>query len=372
MRVLFASAPLLGHVFPMVPLAEALRAAGHEVLLATGGDGLDVRRTGLPVADVAPALRFDRIARRVMLRHPLIARAELAGRAGTRGVALLFGAANDQLTHGVVTLADRWQPDLVVYEPLAVAGALAAARRAVPAVLHENSLFDGAELVRVTAARLVRAQHRSGIGDLRPNAATLTIAPPSVVGERIGDPMRAVPLRGVGELPDWLREPGDRPRILVSRSTVTGPGGGDVMTAVVRAAAGVDAEFVLVRPDRRVLRRGALPDNVRTVGWIPINAALPNCAGVVHHGGAGTVLGALAAGVPQLALPGPGDRRHNAALVAARGAGLAVAERDITPAVLDRLVTDRALAVAADEVRREMAAMPDPADLVPRLEALVR
>ncbi|GAA3749146.1 salmochelin biosynthesis C-glycosyltransferase IroB [Plantactinospora mayteni] len=371
MRVLFVSAPLLGHVFPLVPLAEALRDAGHEVLLATGGDGLAVRRTGLPVEDIAPGFRFDRIARRTMLRHPLIARAELAGRAGTRGVGLLFGAANEQMVDGLVSLADRWQPDLVVHEPLAVAGALAAARRSVPAVLHENSLFDGGELVRVTAARLVRAQQRSGIGSLRPSAAILTVAPPSVVGERAGWPLRGVPATGVGELPEWLREPGGRPRILVSRSTVAGPGGGALMSAVVRAAAGVDADVVLVRPDRRVLRSGPLPGNVRTVDWIPINAALPHCAGVVHHGGAGSVLGALAAGVPQLVVPGPGDRRHNAELVAARGAGLAVPERAITGAELARLVSDPALGSATDEVRREMAAMPAPAELVPRLEALL-
>lgn len=119
-----------------------------------------------------------------------------------------------------------------------------------------------------------------------------------------------------------------------------------------------------------MLRRTRLPENVRTVDWIPINAALPYCAGVVHHGGAGSVLGALACGVPQLVVPGPGDRRHNAELVARRGAGLAVPEREISTAVLDRLVTDPALATAAAEVRAEMASMPDPAEVVPRLAEL--
>ena len=371
MRVLFVSVPLLGHLFPMVPLAEALRVAGHEVLLAAGGSALAARRSGLPVEDIAPAFDFGRIARRTLLRHPLIARAELAGGAGTRAVAPMFGAANDQMADGVLGLADRWQPDLVVHEPLAVAGALAAAHRAVPAVLHENSLYDGPELVRVTAAWLARARRRTGIGSLPPSAATLTIAPPTVVGERAGWPMRGIPYAGVGELPDWLREPCERPRILVSRSTVAGPGGGNLMRAVVAAAPEAAAEFVLVRPDLWVLRRGSLPTNVRTVDWIPINAALPTCAGVVHHGGAGSVLGALAAGVPQLVVTGPGDRRYNATLVAARGAGLAVAERKVTGAELTRLVTDAGVAAAADEVRREMAGMPAPADLVPRLEALV-
>jgi UDP:flavonoid glycosyltransferase YjiC (YdhE family) len=367
MRVLFVSAPLLGHLLPMVPLATALRDAGHEVLLAAGADALRVRETGLTVEDIAPpTFHLGRIAGPIMLRHPVIGRAELAGKASTRGVRMLFGAVNDQIAGGVAGLADRWQPDLIVHEPLAVAGALAAARLGVPAVLHENSLYDGPELVRVTARWL----GRSSVDSLPPAAATLSIAPPSVVGERVGWPMSGLPYNGLGELPDWLREPSGQPRILVTRSTVAGPIGGNLMPAVVAAANEVAAEFVLVRPDRRTLRRGSLPPNVRTVEWIPINAALPFCAGVVHHGGAGSVLGALAAGVPQLVVQGPGDRRYNADLVAARGAGLALASRKITAAALTRLTTDAQLAAAAGEVSREMAAMPSPASVVPRLEAL--
>jgi UDP:flavonoid glycosyltransferase YjiC (YdhE family) len=144
------------------------------------------------------------------------------------------------------------------------------------------------------------------------------------------------------------------------------------MTAVVDAAPRVDAEFVLVRPDRRVVRARALPANVRTVEWVDLNAALTTSAAIVHHGGAGTVLGALAAGVPQLVVTGPGDRTHNARLVAARGAGLATAPNDITDAKLTRLASEPALKSAADEVRQEMAAMPAPAELVPRIEALAR
>jgi UDP:flavonoid glycosyltransferase YjiC (YdhE family) len=91
----------------------------------------------------------------------------------------------------------------------------------------------------------------------------------------------------------------------------------------------------------------------------------------VHHGGAGTVFGALAAGVPQLIVPGPGDRTHNARLVATRGVGLNVAAKDITPAAITRLITDAALAVAASDVRQEMAEMPPPEQIVADLHAVV-
>ncbi|MGN9907016.1 nucleotide disphospho-sugar-binding domain-containing protein [Phytohabitans sp. LJ34] len=361
MRILFVSAPLIGHLFPMVPLAVALREAGHEVRVAAGGDAAAARPAGLEVDDVVPGFDFSRIARRVLLRHPLIGRAELAGKAGTRGVALLFGAVNDQLLDGAVRLAREWSPDLVVYEPLAAAGAHAAAEVGVPAVLHGNTLFDEAELVRVTTAAM-RHQRPDG---LPADRLVLSVAPPSLVGPREVRPMRFVSYGGEGELPELLREPPEdgRPRVLVTHSTVPGPGGGDLIGAAIAAASGVDAEVVLVRPDAT----RDLPPNVRAVGWTPFAEALPTCAGVVHHGGAGTLLAALAAGVPQIVVPGPGDRRRNAELVAARGAGLAVPVRQIDADVLRRLLTDAKLAAAAAEVRDEMAGLPHPADLVPDL-----
>ncbi|MGN9767323.1 nucleotide disphospho-sugar-binding domain-containing protein [Micromonospora sp. SD12] len=367
MRVLVVSAPLIGHVAPLLPLAAALRDAGHEVLVATAADGLRAVRPGLASRDVAPGFDFGRIARRVLLRHPLIARAELAGTAGTRGAGLLFGAVNDQLADAVVALAGQWRPDLVVHEPFAVAGALAAATLDVPAVRQENALFDGRELARATLARLGPALRRHGLAELPPPAAAIAVAPPSVLRQH-GWPMRYATEAG-GELPDWLREPGERPRVLVSRSTLAGPGSAGPMPAVVAVADRVDAEFVLVRPDARLARR-RLPGNVRTVDWIPIPAALPASAALVHHGGAGSVLSALIAGVPQLATVGAGDRRHNAELVAARGAGIAARARDITADTLARLVTDTGLRDAARQVGAEIAAMPGPDELVRCLESL--
>jgi UDP:flavonoid glycosyltransferase YjiC (YdhE family) len=369
-RVLIASAPMLGHAFPLVPVARALQRSGHQVLLATAGDALEASNAGLPTENIAPTFAFGRTAWLTMLRHPLIAKAELTGDAGTRGVGLLFGAVNDAMADALVALARRWRPDMVIYEPLAAAGALAAARVGIPAVLQENSLFDGPSLVRATQAHLTKTLRRHSVEILPPNAATISLAPPSMVGVRGGWSMRYLPYSGEGVLPGWLRQPSDRPRILVSRSTVSGPGGNRLMSAVVAVADRVDAEIVLVRPDVRIRRMRTMPANVRVVEWVPLSAALPTSAGIVHHGGAGTVLAALAAGVPQLVVTGPGDRAHNARLVAARGAGLATAPRDITDAKLTRLLTDTALQSAADDVRREMAAMPSPADLVPRLAAL--
>jgi UDP:flavonoid glycosyltransferase YjiC (YdhE family) len=183
--------------------------------------------------------------------------------------------------------------------------------------------------------------------------------------------MRYVPVAGARAAPEEFTRPGARPRIIVTRSTVDDPRPDPMMSRVVRAARGTDFDIVLVRPDRRVTR-SPLPPNVTTTDWLPFPDVFPAAAGVVDHGGAGTLLTALAAGVPQLVVPGAGDRRVQAELVAARGAGLAVPAKKITTGDLERLVSDPALAAAAREVAAEMAAMPAPGDVVDDLVALAR
>jgi UDP:flavonoid glycosyltransferase YjiC (YdhE family) len=274
-----------------------------------------------------------------------------------------------RMADGTAALAERFGADLVVQESLAVAGAEAAARREAPLVVADSSLFP-AEILFASTRSAYAARRR---GRLPEPAEFLTTAPPSLVeprfGTRRGRPMRYVPATPDRPYPAEFAAPGDRPRILVSRSTADTPGRDRLMSTVVPVAGRTDLDVVLVRPDRSVAGR-PLPGNVRTADWLPFPAVLPAAAGIVHHGGAGTLLTALAAGVPQLVVPGPGDRRANAELVAARGAGLALELAAITPEALHRLASDQRLRSAAGEVAAEIAAMPHPADLVPLLAEL--
>jgi UDP:flavonoid glycosyltransferase YjiC (YdhE family) len=143
-----------------------------------------------------------------------------------------------------------------------------------------------------------------------------------------------------------------------------------MLSAVLRAAPSVDAEIVIVRPNRPMLRADTLPANVRTTGWLPLRPALAVSTALVNHGGAGSVYDGFSAGVPQLVTPAPGDRAWNAGLVAARGAGLSVAANRITVSHLTQLVTDAALAVAAREVAAELTAMPSVSDVAAQVLAL--
>ncbi|MGK5111217.1 MULTISPECIES: nucleotide disphospho-sugar-binding domain-containing protein [unclassified Geodermatophilus] len=366
MRVLLVAAPLTGHVLPLVPPARALRDAGHDVLFATAAEGVDVvRRAGLPAHDVAPGLSMRRAFVAPLLRHPVRIGRMVAGDEGTDGVGLLFASVSGRMAAGTVALARDWRPDLVLHEGLAAAGALAAARCGVPSVLVDALVFDGWALFRAVAGNLVRP----GAGVLPEPVDAVVAIPPSLAGERRGRPMRYVPASGTGGLPADLRLPRDRPTLLVSRSTVDDPRPDRLMSRVVEAAAGADVDVVLVRPDRRATRK-PLPANVTTTDWLPFGDAFPLVAGVVHHGGAGTLMTALVAGVPQIVVPGAGDRTAHARLLARRGAGLAVPLAELDAATLERLVGDASLTANAREVAAEIAAMPHPAEVVPHLEAL--
>jgi len=362
MRIVFVAAPLQGHLLPLIPLAAACRDAGHDVVVASGGFPPDV--LGLRTADIGAGFSLPRSMVRVAVRRPRIAYAEMHGRAGHALVGELFGRANRSLAGPLLALAARERPDLIVYESLSEAGAIVAGRLGIPSVLQENTLWPATDLFRAVTTSTALAGR-----DIPPPAMTITVVPPSVRAAPAAGTtaMRPVPFSGGGPLPGWLGAPGDRPRVLVSRTTIRGPNDGDPAPAIIAAAGSVDAEFVLVRAAGR--RR--LPPNVRPVGRVPISEALPYAAAFVHHSGAGSVLGGLASGVPQLTTPGAGDRRHNAELLAKRGAGLAVAAKAITADDLIRLLTDETLRSAAREVAAEIAAMPAPADVVPALEKLI-
>jgi UDP:flavonoid glycosyltransferase YjiC (YdhE family) len=61
--------------------------------------------------------------------------------------------------------------------------------------------------------------------------------------------------------------------------------------------------------------------NVAVVRYLAHRTILPDCALVITHAGLGTVMAALAHGVPLLCLPMGREQHDNAARVAACGAG---------------------------------------------------
>ncbi|WP_040689176.1 glycosyltransferase [Nocardia vinacea] len=366
MRILFVATPLIGHLFPMMPLAEYLHRSGQQVAIATGGDAVVAGKAGIPVRDVWPRVPMLPAIARALAFHPRAAVRSGLGVADADGAGRVFAHINRPAVEAVAQATKSFAPDLVVHEPFAAAGTVAAARYGIPSVLH-NIAFDNGTRV---CEQILR--HMGRTYPAPEPAAAISIAPPSLVSVP-GRPMRPVPYSAPGACtPEDLLQAPSRPRILVTRSTMLGDGPDGMTASIIRAAPAVDAEFVIVRPNRRVQRANDLPPNITTVGWTVLSDVLRNCHGVVNHGGAGSVYAALATGVPQIVTPAPGDRRWNATLVERRGAGFSRRPRRIDPRSLTDLITGREVALAAKQVADEIAAMPSVEDVASELIAMAR
>ncbi len=373
MRVLITASPGIGHIFPAVSTAWALRAAGHDVLLATGGHHELAGQAGLQVVDTAPGVDFERIFRGFFAEHGVPAGDPAAERAAAAIdlVASLFAVVSKQFVDHTVRLAREWRPDLVLYTPMQGAGPLAARVAGVPAVAHTIGINQPALLWQGVARHLAAEYDRFGVTPAEA-AAVLDVSPPSMRDDRADTwSMRYVPYNGGGVLPPWVLAPRERPLVTVTLGSVLPRMAGvGALRPFVAVAGAAPADFVITLGGADPAAFGSLPDNVSLVDWVPLSAVLANSAAVIHHGGAGTTLTALDAGLPQLLLPQGADQFLNAAVVAKAGAGAVVAPEELDANRIAELLADGPMRAAAQAVAGEMASQPTPADLVPRIIGL--
>jgi UDP:flavonoid glycosyltransferase YjiC (YdhE family) len=156
-------------------------------------------------------------------------------------------------------------------------------------------------------------------------------------------------------LPDWWA--GDtRPLVYVTFGTVSAsiPPVAAVYPKALAAAEGFDARVLLTTGHE--LDLDSIPGNVHVERWVDQADVLGEAAVVVGHGGAGTTLGALAAGVPQVVAPLFADQPSNAARVAVAGAGVVSSLDGLRSAVEHVLGEPRfrdAARRVAEEIRRQ-------------------
>jgi len=139
--------------------------------------------------------------------------------------------------------------------------------------------------------------------------------------------------------PDWTepwRSPwpaaDERPLVLVGFST-TFQNQGEVLRRVIAAVGALPVRAVVtVGPG---LAAGSLtaPPNVQVCASAPHGEILRHASLTITHAGHGTVMRALAAGVPLVCMPMGRDQNDNAARVVARGAGVRLKPTAKVPAI---------------------------------------
>ncbi|MFF8099491.1 activator-dependent family glycosyltransferase [Streptomyces sp. NPDC016640] len=414
MRVLLTSLAHNTHFYSLVPLAWALRAAGHEVRVASPPSLTDVITsaglTAVPVGDDRPAVELlaemgsDLVPYNKGLEFTEDGPAQEAGWEYLLGQqtlmsAFCFAPFNGAATMDeVVDFARGWRPDLVVWEPWTYAGPVAAracgaaharilwgpdaigrsrrrfleALHEVPPELREDPIAEwlGWTLERYGCAYDERDVLGHWVIDPGPRSTRLDVGQTTV-------PMRYVPYNGRSVIEPWLLRTPERPRICLTLGTSARETyGRDAVSfpTLLESLGRLDMEVVATLDHSQRERLGHLPDNIVPVDFVPLDALLPSCAAIIHHGGAGTWSTALLHGVPQLLVPSLWDAPLKAQQLQRLSAGFHLPPADLTAdmltAAVRTAVEDPSIRAGARRLRAEMLADPTPAGIVPILERL--
>jgi MGT family glycosyltransferase len=336
--VLFFVISEKGHVNPTIGPAQALRDAGVDVIFYAPADiSAQLASAGLTrfVGEVGPAAAPDATPNRGAL---FAERVRDAAWLRSWIKALLVDTAGRDVAP-LREVIRRVRPDVVVVDPLIYASAIASELEGVPWVSMSNSLnpaltddlvsrLDSALLRTVASLAEERRALFSAFGlapafrgcDVLSPHLTIAFTTEALVGEVPGVALvgPSLPRGQRGDEPEF---PWDR---LDGRPLVYASFGSQVnhqpahFGALLDAVRGKDVQLVLSTGD---LELGDLPSHVLARPYVPQLAVLRRASAFVTHGGANSVMEAIAAGVPMLVTPICNDQFHQAAIVARTGIG---------------------------------------------------
>ncbi|MGZ5416820.1 MAG: glycosyltransferase [Nocardioides sp.] len=393
MRVLVATTAGAGHFAPLVPFASAAAAAGHEVRVAAPASFAEpITRAGLTHApfDDAPAEAMGELFARI----PGLTMRE----ANDLVLRDVFGGLDAEAAlPGVRAIVDGWRPDVILREPAELASYVVALEQRIPYVEVNIGLDSFGDLLVELLDERLRALGCPGGADGMREAPRWTLLPESFdVGATVtaSAPARFREGRGTAAAPDPLPWWGGRddPLVYVTFGSVAAGLGlfPRFYADVLESLGEVGARVLMTLGEAGAPEElGTLPDNVHVERWWPQDQVMPHAQAIVGHGGFGTTMAALVAGVPQVVVPlFSADQFANAAQVAAVLAGVALQVEDAAdrlagsllpagPDVLDRLpeavraaMHDPRLRGGARAVAAEIAALPEVAESVTVLEEL--
>lgn len=385
-RILFATTAGVGHFSPLIPFAHACARAGHDVLVVGHAEAAGVaERAGLPFRPL-PEPSDAEIARFRTGQEGLSVM-EAMGRAVSELYVRMYAAT---ALDGMLAAIDRWRPDVVVRESAEFSSLVAAERRGVPQVDVGVGLSIQADMLLPLAAPALDELAATvgaapGVMERLAGAPCMTMAPPSLADPSGPQPQNVhrfrnptgppagSPLLGWGEA--------TAPLVYLSFGTEVPSPSRDYFPGLYTAALDALAELPIrvlatIGERRDPGELGALSPSVRVERWIPQGEVMSQAAAMVGHGGAGSTLSALAAGVPMALIPLFADQPHNARRVAELGAGIAL-ERGTDSAselgaAVHSLMTDGSYRRRAAELAEEIQALPPVDEAAQMLAAIAR
>lgn len=380
MRLLFTFVGGNGHFEPLVPIARAAAAAGHTVAFAGGPSMVaTVEAQGFTVFAIGTGGGAPR-------RLPLL---EVNAEREDRDLRERFARqAAGVRTTGILALCGEWQPDLIVGDEIDFGSVIAAEHLGLP---YATVLVIAAgSFVRkeVVAEPLNDLRARHGLPpdpDLAMLSRHLVLSPfppgyrdPAFPLPATAHTFRPFTLDPVQDdaAPPWVAGLPGAPAVYFTLGTIFNMESGDLFARVLAGLCDLPINLIVtvgrhIDPEEF----GPQPANVHIERYIPQSSLLPHCRMVVSHGGSGSVIGALAHGLPMVLLPMGADQPLNAARCVELGIARALDPVAATPETVREAVAavlaDPAYRRAAGRLRDEIAALPEPASAVTLLERLV-
>jgi UDP:flavonoid glycosyltransferase YjiC (YdhE family) len=384
MRILFSATPALGHLLPLLPLAHAARARGHDAAVTTAQSLSSELDAGIEMLSAGPTLEvlLTEVRRRCGMDQDIDSRPEF--------VAEFFAGARVDLTfEESLAAAKVWQPDLIVHEYCDFVGPLVAAALRCPVTKLAYGPAYGPEIDNAMFGTVASRYRRIGLEPIAP-VAFLDTCPPLLQLDGWTRPAGHQYLRPEPHsrnASNWVAPRFDNPRptVLVTLGTIFhNP---VVLSAILRGLADLNVNILAtVGPNGDPAEFDVDPSRVHIERFVPLSDLLTGVSAVVAHGGGGTVLAALSRGLPLVLLPQGADQFLNARQVAFAHAGIVLLPEQTTPtaigsaglnaeratpaaigSALRLALTDRSLRAAAQRVAEEIKVMDPPTRVIDRL-----
>jgi rhamnosyltransferase subunit B len=400
LRILIAGFGSHGDAHPLVAVCDALRGRGHDIsVILPAAHRRIAQREDCEFVELCTEAEFEKLSSQPGLWRPV------------RGLGPWAYAIASVIDPAYRAIAERYEPGrtLLVLGSLAIGGRIAQEKFNIPAIsIHpypaalRSAVLPPSFPPLPVSSRYPPWRNRMWYGLLDALVLDPLVARPlNAVRAKYGlPPVRRVfdewfhsPDRVIGLFPDWFAPPAaDWPR----QTVLTGfplydqadiapidPGlerfldegdapivfsigsimrdGREFFDLAVAACRKLHRRALLLSPQGGDFS-GDLPPGVGYFGYTPHSRILSRSAAIVHHGGVGTTAFALAAGVPQVAVPRAFDQDDNATRIEKLGVGIKLRARKLDQssltAALDRALDSEHIAASAAIKRRFVGANP--------------
>jgi UDP:flavonoid glycosyltransferase YjiC (YdhE family) len=396
-RFLFSSTSGYGHFHPLIPLAKALKEAGHSVAFAMSSTRKDlIENEDFAFFTVDRSVKDDpeyRQIREQLKIMPLNLEYELF--AYPR---LFCGVSTRASMPELLKVVRQWQPDMLIREAGEYSAVIAAEHFGLPhAVVAFTAALEGQAIFeREAAAFLDPVRKQWG---LKPDSTLsslyrylhLSYSPPAFSLRQVADSTGTIPPtthfirpqfydRSLNEtLPDWVARMPEQPTVYITLGTEVNkepefyP---RVLKTIIEGLRMTPFNLIMtVGTDKDPADFGEQPPNVHIEKYIPQSQLLDHCDLMVMHGGSNSLLAAIDREIPAVIVPLIADQFFNASIVQQLQLGQVIQLQELTPmsiqvAVMETL-NNPLYRQNLSRLRSEMYSLPDQQHAVELIERLV-